>query len=157
MANKEEKVTVKVKKLDPNAIVPEKQTPGSAGFDLYILESANLVPGERKAFPTGIAVEIPEGYEGQIRSRSGRALNEGLIVLNAPGTIDSDYRGEIQVILYNADMADIEIDDLTRVAQLVIQKIPDVEMQVVEEVNNTERGAKGFGSTGVQKEAKSKG
>jgi len=107
-----------------------------------------LAPLERCAVPTGIAVEIPPGYEGQVRPRSGRALREGLTLLNTPGTIDSDYRGEIQVIMVNLGREPVSIEPGDRIAQLVIAPVARVELVEVDELDDTSRGGGGFGHTG---------
>ena len=107
-----------------------------------------LKPLERKLIPTGLFIELPEGYEAQIRPRSGLALNEGITVLNAPGTIDPDYRGEIGVILVNLSHEMVQINDGDRICQMVIQKFEQVELVKVKALNETERGEGGFGHTG---------
>ena len=106
-------------------------------------------PGERVAVPTGLSVEIPEGYEIQVRPRSGLAFKKGLTVVNAPGTIDSDYRGEVKVLLINLGNEAVEILNQDRIAQLVLQKVEQILWQEAQELTSTERGIGGFGSTGV--------
>lgn len=133
---------------------PAYATAGAAGFDLRAnLESPiTLKPGERKLIPTGLFMEIPLGYEGQVRTRSGLALKRGLVVLNSPGTVDADYRGEVGVILINQSVDDQVIEHGERVAQMVIAKHETAEIEIansVEELESTERGAGGFGSTGT--------
>jgi dUTP pyrophosphatase len=148
MAKKNESVTVKLKKLHPDAVLPEKATVGSAGFDLVAIEQAKLPGGGGRAVvSTGIAMELPKGYEAQVRPRSGNAAKHGLTVLNSPGTIDADYRGEVKVILVNFGPF-YTVNPGDKIAQIVIQKVPDVEFEVVEELSDTDRGAGGFGSTG---------
>lgn len=130
--------------------LPEYQTPLSAGMDLRanIKESISLEPLQRALVPTGLYVELPEGYEMQIRPRSGLAAKQGITVLNAPGTIDADYRGEIKVILVNLSPETVVINDGERVAQAVVARCEQVEWENVEELSSTERGEGGFGSTG---------
>lgn len=130
--------------------LPEYQTPLSAGMDLRanIKESISLEPLQRALVPTGLYVELPAGYEMQIRPRSGLAAKQGITVLNAPGTIDADYRGEIKVILVNLSPEAVIINDGERVAQAVVARCEQVEWDSVEELSSTERGEGGFGSTG---------
>lgn len=129
--------------------LPKYQTALSAGMDLYanLDESITLKSLERKLIPTGLFLELPEGYEAQVRPRSGLAIKNGISVLNAPGTIDADYRGEIGVILVNLSTEDFNINNGDRIAQMVIAKYETAEWQEVSEINETERGAGGFGST----------
>jgi dUTP pyrophosphatase len=130
--------------------LPETTTSGSAGVDLRaaISDPILLAPGARQAIPTGLRIALPEGFEAQIRPRSGLALRHGILVPNAPGTIDSDYRGEIQVILMNAGEADFEILRGDRIAQLVVAPVVRPVWDLVEELDGTERGEGGFGHTG---------
>ncbi len=130
--------------------LPSYATPGSAGCDLRaaIAESLTLLPGGRTLLPTGLAVAIPPGYEGQVRMRSGLAVRHGLTLLNGPGTIDSDYRGEIQVILANLGSEPVTIARGERIAQLVIAPVTRALWRVVDELPTTDRDAGGFGSTG---------
>jgi len=132
----------------PPLDLPRYETEGSAGLDLRADEPFTLAPGERRLVPTGHALEIPPGHEGQVRPRSGLAVRHGLAVVNAPGTIDSDYRGEVQVILVNLGKAPVSLARGDRVAQLVIAPVTRAIVEVVEELAATERGAGGFGSTG---------
>jgi dUTP pyrophosphatase len=129
---------------------PEYQTPLSAGLDIRanIDESITLGPLERAMIPTGLFVELPEGYEMQIRPRSGLAAKHGITVLNSPGTIDADYRGEIKVILVNLSNNPFTIEAGERIAQMIVARYEQVEWEAVEELGTTERGAGGFGSTG---------
>ena len=129
--------------------LPKYQTALSAGMDLYanIKEAITLKSLERKLIPTGLFLELPEGFEAQVRPRSGLAIKNGISVLNAPGTIDADYRGEIGVILVNLSTEDFSINNGDRIAQMVIAKYETAEWQEVAEINETERGAGGFGST----------
>jgi dUTP pyrophosphatase len=142
---------IKLARLRENAIVPRYMTAGAAGMDLACALEAPLVlgPGERRAVPTGWAIEIPEGYEGQVRPRSGAALRRGLSVPNAPGTIDSDYRGELAVILINLGQEPIEIEPGMRIAQLVIAPVARAELVEVDELAPSAREGGGFGSTGA--------
>jgi len=148
------KVILKVKRL-PHAEglpLPSYATPYSSGLDLRaaIDKPLKIKPFERVLIPTGLILEIPEGYEGQVRPRSGLALKKGLTVLNAPGTIDADYRGEVKVILINLGQEEVVIERGERIAQLVISPVQRVEVVEVEEVSSTERGEGGFGSTGIK-------
>ena len=136
--------------------LPSYATAGAAGLDLVAAVDANapieLAPGARAAVPTGLVVEVPEGFEGQVRARSGRALREGLAVLNAPGTIDSDYRGELKVLVVNLGSEVITVKRGERVAQLVIAPVARAivrEVADAEDLASTDRGRGGFGSTGV--------
>ena len=132
--------------------LPKYQTPCAAGMDLYAnLEvSVTLQPLQRKLVSTGLFIELPEGYEAQIRPRSGLALRNGITVLNTPGTIDADYRGEIGVILVNLSDTEFTINDGDRIAQMVIAKHERATWEEVTELTTTARGAGGFGSTGVK-------
>ena len=129
---------------------PSYQTNGSSGMDLraFIPSSIILSPGERALVPTGLYLEIPEKYEAQVRSRSGLALKKGITVLNSPGTIDADYRGDIGVILVNHSNEEFIISNGDRIAQLVISKFEKVHWNCSDEINSTVRGDSGFGSTG---------
>lgn len=131
--------------------LPCYATEGSSGVDLYaaIEDEVLIQPGTWEVIPTGIYVEIPEGYEGQVRSRSGLAKDYGVTVLNSPGTIDSDYRGEVKVILINFGKEPFRVKRGDRIAQLVIVPIVRAVFEEVEELSNTERGEEGFGSTGI--------
>ncbi|MFP4562078.1 MAG: dUTP diphosphatase [Spirochaetia bacterium] len=131
-------------------LIPEYGSAYSAGADLKaaVEETVRLAPGERKLIPTGVRMELPEGFEAQVRPRSGLALKHGVTVLNAPGTVDSDYRGEIGVILINHGETFFEIERGDRIAQLVISPVTTVDFVPILELNETARGAGGFGSTG---------
>jgi dUTP pyrophosphatase len=141
----------KVKILREGVTLPKYQTDHSAGLDLCacIDKDIILMPGERVLVPTGISIELPDGYEAQVRPRSGLAINHGVTVLNSPGTIDPDYRGEVKVILINLGKEPFVIKNGMRIAQMVISKFERVEVEVVEELSQTRRGEGGFGSTGV--------
>lgn len=140
--------TVQIKKLSEDAIIPAYQTKGAAGFDLHSIEDVTILAGQTLLVKTGLSMKIPEGYEMQIRPRSGLALKHGVTVWNSPGTVDSDYTGEISVILANAGKTyTVRIGD--RIAQGVIAQVESAKFEVVEELVETERGSKGFGSSGV--------
>ena len=130
--------------------LPTYQTPGSAGMDLYaaIASDCPIAPGARQFLPCGFALAIPPGYEGQVRSRSGLALKHGIAVLNAPGTIDSDYRGEVGVVLINHGDQPFVISRGTRIAQLVISRVEQIGWAEVAELPETDRGSGGYGHTG---------
>ena len=136
---------------NPGAVVPEYKTAGAAGADLYAHLSAPVTIGIGKTamIPTGLFFEIPEGYEVQVRPRSGLAAKNGVTVLNTPGTIDSDYRGEIKVILINLGNKDFVVNDKERIAQMVIAPVIQAGFEITESLSETERGTGGFGSTGV--------
>jgi dUTP pyrophosphatase len=140
---------VLVKRLDPDLPLPAYAKRGDAGLDLLSAEDLTLKPGQRAAIATGIAVAIPTGYAGLVHARSGRALNEGLGLANAPGLIDSGYRGEIKVVLVNLDPSEpIYVKRGEKIAQLVIQPVEQVTLEEVESLPVSERGEGGFGSTG---------
>lgn len=132
--------------------LPEYATPASAGMDLRanLEEAISLDPMERKLIPTGIYLELPLGLEAQVRPRSGLALKKGITVLNTPGTIDADYRGEIGVILVNLSQEVFMVEDGERIAQLVIARHEQIEWEETDELSSTSRGGGGFGSTGTQ-------
>lgn len=132
------------------AYLPEYKSLGAAGADLRAALESPLVlgPGERSAVPTGLHLEIPQGWEGQVRPRSGLALSKGITCLNSPGTIDSDYRGEVKVILINLGREPVEIGPGERIAQLVLAPVARAAFVEVASIGETERGAGGFGSTG---------
>lgn len=136
-------------KLHPNALVPTQANEFDAGFDLYSVEPAVLAPFERIAIGTGIAIALEKNYVGLVHPRSGLALKHAIAVLNSPGTIDAGYRGEIRVILINLDPKNnFEIKVGDRIAQLVIQEVPSIEFDLVEQLPDSSRGAGGFGSSG---------
>lgn len=140
---------VKFKRLDKQVMVPVKAHIGDGAVDLQSRVAFSLVPGERAAIPTGLAVAIPVGYAGFVIPRSGHALRSGLSVVNGPGLIDSGYRGEIQVILINLGQETVAFEAGDRIGQLAIAPVPEVEWEEVEDLDETERGEGGFGSTGV--------
>ena len=130
--------------------LPQYATEHSSGLDLRSSEPVTLASGEFKLVPTGIALEIPEGFEGQIRPRSGLAAKHGVTCLNSPGTIDADYRGEVKVILINHGMKSVTFERGERIAQLIISKYEKVDVIDAEELTETSRGAGGFGHTGTK-------
>lgn len=141
-------VQVKFKKLTETATVPEYKSAEAAGMDLLANEEKVISSGKRALVKTGIAIELPVGYEAQVRPRSGLAYKNGVTVLNSPGTIDSDYRGDVGVILINHGDEDFEVKAGDRIAQLVVARVSQAEMVEVEELDESDRGAGGFGSTG---------
>lgn len=142
------RLNIDIELLD-GGVAPQYQTQGSAGMDLCCSESCELAPMERKAVPTGIKIALPEGYEAQVRPRSGLAIKQGISMVNTPGTIDSDYRGEIKVILINLGQDVVRFERGDRVAQLVIAPVTRANWNLVDNLDQTERGSGGFGSTGV--------
>lgn len=143
-------LTIPITKLRDDAVVPSYAHPGDAGVDLRAVEPVSLAPFERALVPTGLAIAIPEGYAGFVQPRSGLAIKQGVTVLNTPGLIDSHYRGELKVALINLDAhSTFEVAPGDRIAQLVIQKVENVEWNVVDALDETERGYGGFGSSGV--------
>ena len=143
-------ITVPVKRLDDSLEMPAYAYVGDAGLDLRSAEDAVLAPFERKLVSTGIAIGLPEGYAGFVLPRSGLAAKHGISIVNAPGLIDSGYRGEIKVILINLDPSvEFAIEKGDRIAQLVIMPVPPVNLEEVDELDETARGAGGFGSSGV--------
>jgi dUTP pyrophosphatase len=141
---------IKIHRLSTKARLPQYETRGAAGMDIHaLLAKPILIPsGGRMRIPTGFALEIPEGFEAQVRPRSGLAFKQGLTVLNAPGTIDSDYRGEVAIILVNLGESPVAINDGDRIAQLVFAPVIRVQLEETDVLSETERGAGGFGSTG---------
>lgn len=146
-----EKINVPIKRHPDLDALPEYVTSGAAGLDVRarLSEAVELLPGARTLVPTGIYLAIPAGYEAQVRPRSGLALKQGVTVLNSPGTIDSDYRGEVGVILINLGKEPVRIAPGDRVAQLVFAPYVRAEWLEVKDLDNSERGSGGFGSTGL--------
>lgn len=142
-------MTVKFRKTDPSATLPSYAHPGDAGMDLCSIEELVIPRGERRLVRTGLAMRLPPGYEAQVRPRSGLALKKGVTVLNSPGTIDEGYRGEIGVILVNLGEDPFEVRKGDRIAQMVVAPCTRAEIVLVSELDSTERGIGGFGSTGV--------
>lgn len=142
-----------IKRLDDakDLPLPKYMTKGSVGLDLYanVKEDTTILPNEIRLIPTGISISLPDGYEAQIRPRSGLALKHGISLVNTPGTIDSDYRGEINLILINFGKEPFTVRRGDRIAQMVINKVEIPEVVEVEELDSTERGEGGFGSTGL--------
>ena len=143
-------IKVLVKKKDPSVKLPSYKTNGASGMDLmaYIDKSIELKPGESCLVPTGLSVAFPEEYEIQIRPRSGLAAKNNISVLNTPGTIDSDYRGEIKVILFNHGNKNFKIDNNDRIAQMILTPVIKIDLEETNELPESIRGARGFGSTG---------
>ena len=139
-----------MKRLDPGLPLPRYARASDAGLDLHAAARVVIAPGARVTVPTGLAIAIPAGFAGFVLPRSGLALRHGITVLNAPGLIDAGYRGEVQVLLINHDpAAAVTVDRGERIAQLVVQAVETVELVEVDELSTSERGAGGFGSTGV--------
>lgn len=141
---------IEIKLVTKSGNIPAYETEGSAGMDLKAVlnEPVVLAPGERRLIPTGLFIELPQGYEAQVRARSGLAIKHGITLINCVGTIDSDYRGEIQVPLVNLGQEDFEIKNGERIAQMVIAKYEQISWKTTDELSETERGAGGFGHTG---------
>ena len=141
-------IEVAVRRLRPDAVLPQQAYEGDAGVDLAACEATVLAPGARAVIPTGLAVEIPDGYAGFVLPRSGLAARHGIGVVNSPGLIDAGYRGEIRVVLYNSDQEEpFAVEPGMRVAQLVVAPIASVRLVEVDELATSERGARGFGSS----------
>lgn len=141
---------LKICRLRLEAAIPERAYSGDAGLDLAACDRVELAPGERATVGTGLAVAIPEGYAGFVQPRSGLAARHGIALVNSPGLIDSGYRGELRVIVLNTDRErSFTIEPGTRIAQLVIMRLPEVELVEVEELPASERGVRGFGSSRV--------
>lgn len=148
-------IQVKVKKLHSQAVIPAYMTEHAAGLDLCtVIETpVVLAPGERTLLPTGLAMEIPPGFEGQVRPRSGLALKKGVSLVNSPGTIDADYRGEIGIIIINHGVEPVEFLPGDRVAQLIIAPVTQAILVEADELNDSVRSSGGFGHTGVKRES----
>ncbi|MEO1046042.1 MAG: dUTP diphosphatase [Pseudomonadota bacterium] len=144
-------IEIKLKRLShgEGLPLPQYETPGSAGMDVRAAQDVIIPPGSTALVPTGFAIAVPDGYEVQVRPRSGLALKHGISVPNTPGTIDSDYRGELGIILINLGRVDFLVDRGERVAQIVAAPVQRARMVEVDELDETERGAGGFGSTGT--------
>ena len=141
-------IELPIQRLRPDAVVPGRAYSGDAGLDLSACERVELAPGERALVPTGLAVAIPEGYAGFVQPRSGLAAKHGISIVNTPGLVDSGYRGELLVNLVNTDQRDaFVVEPGMRIAQLVILPIPELELVEVEELPESERGVRGFGSS----------
>jgi dUTP pyrophosphatase len=143
-------IGLRVRRVDPRALLPTRAYPGDAGLDLYALDDGRLEPGERASVRTGVAVEIPDGQTGMVLPRSGLARRHGISVVNAPGLIDAGYRGELEVLLLNTDRSQpFSISAGDRIAQLVIVDVQTPEVVEVDELALSQRGAGGFGSSGA--------
>jgi len=144
-------VEIKIRKIHPRAVIPAYMTEHAAGMDLctVIDQPVVLAPGERALLPTGLAMEIPPGYEGQVRPRSGLALKQGIALVNSPGTIDADYRGEVGIIIINHGSEAVEILPGDRIAQLIIAPVTRVILVETDALNESQRSSGGFGHTGV--------
>jgi dUTP pyrophosphatase len=141
--------TLKVKKLNENATLPYKAHETDAGYDLFSIMEESIAPGETKLIKTGISIQLPPNTEAQIRPRSGLALKHSITVLNSPGTIDEDYRGEIGVILINHGKETFAVEKHMKIAQMVVKPVLSVDIEEAEgDLSNTDRGSGGFGSTG---------
>jgi dUTP pyrophosphatase len=141
-------IELPVRRLREDAILPERAYDGDAGLDLTACERHELGPGERAVVPTGLSVAIPEGYAGFVQPRSGLAAKHGISVVNAPGLVDSGYRGELRVVLLNTDLEEpFVVEPGMRIAQLVVLPVPEVELTEVDELPESERGVRGFGSS----------
>ncbi|WP_121021673.1 dUTP diphosphatase [Helicobacter vulpis] len=140
---------VKIQKLHPKARIPAYQSSGASGFDLHALEALQIAPSAVALVRTGLAVSLEQGFELQIRSRSGLALRDQIVVLNSPGTIDSDYRGELQVILMNLSRRVFSIQPGDRIAQAILCQVFSAQFELVTQLETSARGCKGFGSSGI--------
>ncbi len=141
-------IKIRFQRISPNAKIPSYQHLGDAGADICSIINCILKPFERKGIPTGLKVELPQGYELQVRSRSGLAIKNGIIVLNSPGTIDSGYRGEIQIVLINLSENEFEITIGQRIAQLILKPVYFAQFEECDQLSESSRGNQGFGSTG---------
>ena len=141
-------IELPIRRLRPDAVVPERAYPGDAGLDLVACEHVELAPGQRALVGTGLAVAIPEGYAGFVQPRSGLAARHGITIVNTPGLVDSGYRGELRVILLNTDASEpFVVERGMRIAQLVVVPVPELELQEVDELPESARGVRGFGSS----------
>jgi len=141
-------IELAIRRLRDDAVLPERAYSGDAGLDLAACERVELEPGERATVPTGLAVAIPEGFAGFVQPRSGLAARHGLTVVNSPGLVDSGYRGELRVVLLNTDTSEpFVVEPGMRIAQLVVLPVPELELVEVDELPDSERGVRGFGSS----------
>ena len=141
-------IELPIRKLRPDAVLPQRAYGGDAGLDLAACERVELGPGERATVGTGLAVAIPEGYAGFVQPRSGLAMRNGITIVNSPGLVDSGYRGELQVVLLNTDNREpFVVEPGMRIAQLVVVPIPELELVELDELPDSERGVRGFGSS----------
>jgi dUTP pyrophosphatase len=142
-------IEVAVRRLRDDAVLPTRAYAGDAGFDLVACDSVVLGPGERAVVPTGLAVEIPEGYAAFVQPRSGLAARHGITIVNSPGLVDSGYRGEVLVVLRNTDSEErFTVEPGMRIAQLVVLQVPEVALTEVDALTESDRGARGYGSSG---------
>jgi dUTP pyrophosphatase len=143
---------IQIKKLSNDVLIPKYETPGSSGMDIaaYIEQEVTINPGDKALIPTGFSLSIPQGFEVQIRPRSGLAAKQSITVLNTPGTIDADYRGEIKVILINLGKEKFSVKKGERIAQMVVCPVIQARLEEVKELSVTDRGVGGFGSTGAK-------
>ena len=141
-----------IKRLSKEVALPKYETQGSSGMDLSanVVSSINIEPGKKEIIPTGIAISVPKGFEVQIRPRSGLAAKHNVTVLNTPGTVDADYRGELKVILINLGQETFKIEKGFRIAQMVLSPVVQAKFEEVDNLDDTERGEGGFGSTGTK-------
>ena len=142
---------IKVKKTHEHAIIPKYEHKGDSGMDVFSMETLLIPPMRRTLVNTGLAFEVPKGYEIQVRPKSGLALKEGITVLNTPGTIDSNYRGELGIVLINHSSKPYLVEKGKKIAQIVLQRVETIAFKEVKELKGTTRGAGGFGSTGLDK------
>jgi dUTP pyrophosphatase len=143
-------IELPIRRLRPDAVLPERAYSGDAGLDLAACERVQLPPGERVTVGTGLAVAIPEGYAGFVQPRSGIAMRHGITIVNSPGLVDSGYRGELQVVLLNTDPREaFVVEPGMRIAQLVVVPLPEIDLVEVDELPESERGVRGFGSSAV--------
>ena len=141
-------IELPIRRLRPDAVLPQRAYGGDAGLDLAACERVELGPGERATVGTGLAVAIPEGYAGFVQPRSGLAMRNGITIVNSPGLVDSGYRGELQVVLLNTDNREpFVVEPGMRIAQLVVVPIPEIELVELDELPESERGVRGFGSS----------
>ena len=141
-------IELPIRRLRPDAVLPQRAYGGDAGLDLAACERVELGPGERATIGTGLAVAIPEGYAGFVQPRSGIAMRNGITIVNSPGLVDSGYRGELQIVLLNTDAREpFVVEPGMRIAQLVVIPIPEVELVELDELPESERGVRGFGSS----------
>ena len=145
-------IKIQIKRLSVSVLIPKYETLGSSGMDIAAFIENNIIiyPGEKALVPTGFSISIPIGYEVQIRPRSGLAAKKSITVLNTPGTIDADYRGEVKVILINLGKEKFIVENGDRIAQMVVCPVIQADFEEVKELSNTERGSGGFGSTGTK-------
>lgn len=141
---------VKIKRIHPDAKLPLQANPGDAGMDLYSIEEVEIPTGESRLIKTGLQLELPRGTEAQVRPRSGLALKHSITVLNTPGTIDEGYRGEVAVILINHGKETFIVEKSMRIAQMVIQLVPSVQLLEVDQLSESVRGTSGFGASGTK-------